>query len=159
LGGEFYSFQDWTAKLPGAALRIAGIFHVITHGKGNKVISSDTMEMSLDLCELLISHARAAFDLMGAEQTMTDAKILHSWIVRNRLHGFSQREALRKHEGRFRRVARLKAALDVLIERHIISEPVKTHADSFAPPPVCGRPSIQYQVNPLVFGGGAYGVA
>jgi len=144
--GDLHAIQDWTSKLPGAALRIAGLFHVIEHGEGVPTISQETMERSLDLCELLISHARAAFDLMGRDQAISDAKAILRWLINERKETFSQRDCLKRHEGRLKRVDRLKKALAVLAERSIISEPSKTATGR--------RPKIIYRVNPLVLTGG-----
>ncbi len=144
--GELYSIQDWTSKLPGAALRIAGLFHVIEHGEALPSISQKTMEHSLDLCEILIPHARAAFDLMGSDQAISDSKAILQWLINENKESFTQRECLKRHEGRLKRVDRLKKALAVLIERHIISEPCNAVTG--------GRPRIDYQVNPLVLSGG-----
>ncbi len=80
--GEFHSIQDWTGKLPGAALRIAGLCHVVEHGEQTTIIGKATMEKALDLCELLIVHAKAAFDLMGADPVIPDAKFLLQWIMK-----------------------------------------------------------------------------
>lgn len=144
--GDLHSIQDWTSKLPGAALRLSGLFHVIEHGEALPSISQDTMERSLDLCEILISHARAAFDLMGTDQAISDGKAILRWVIGEGKKFFTQREALKRHEGRLKRVDRLKKALAVLAERHIISEPFNA--------PTGRRPSILYRVNPLVHGGG-----
>jgi len=141
-GNEFYSMQDWTGKLPGAALRIAGIFHVAEHTDGTPVISLMTMERALDLCQLLIPHVKAAFDLMGSDQAVNDAKIVFSWLTALPSDRFTQHDALKRHEGRFKRLDRLKKALEVLTERHIISEPKSIHTGA--------RPSIQYLKNPLI---------
>lgn len=142
--GEYHSIRDWTSKLPGAALRIAGIFHLVEHGEQTPIISKDIMGKALDLSELLISHARAAFDLMGSEQAVNDAKIVFTWLHSLPGSHFTQREALKRHEGRFKRLERLTKALDVLVERHIISPPKTNIADRR------GRPSIYYQINPAI---------
>lgn len=145
--GDLHAIQDWTSKLPGAALRIAGLFHVAEYGEATPTISQETMERALDLCELLIPHARAAFDLMGTDQAISDGKTILRWLINERKESFSQRECLKRHEGRLKRVARLKKALTVLAERSIISEPL--------PITTGRRPSIIYRVNPLVLTGGA----
>ena len=152
--GEFFSFQDWTSKLPGAALRIAGLFHVIEHGEKTPIIMPNTIERALDLSQLLISHARAAFDLMGSEQAVSDAKIIFTWLTGFTQDRFTQREALKKHEGRFKRLERLKKGLDVLTERHIISTPQTTATGDKG-----GRPGTYYLINPVVRGGGCYELA
>jgi putative DNA primase/helicase len=137
--GEFFNFQDWSSKLPGAALRIAGLFHVIEYGTSSHTISLQTMESSLDLCELLTGHAKAAFDLMGEDPANIDAKHVYEWIVSRNLPAFRQNEAYRENR-RFRSIERLQKALKILASRHIISEPMKRETG--------GRPSIWHDVTP-----------
>jgi putative DNA primase/helicase len=139
--GEFCSIQDWTSKLSGAALRIAGLFHVVEYGTLTPAISRKTIERSLDLCELLISHARAAFDLMGDDPSINDAKIIFSWILARKEASFRQNEVF-KEIRRFRTIERLEKALKVLTSRHIIRGPMKRNTG--------GRPSITYDVNPEI---------
>ncbi len=140
--GEFYSFQDWTSKLPGAAIRIAGLLHVVEHGEAVSDISDSTIERALDLCDLLISHARAAFDMMGSEPAQNDARIVLRWIIARGQPSFRQNEAIKENR-QFRTIERLDQALKILTGRHIISEPYKRQTG--------GRPSILYAVNPGVF--------
>jgi putative DNA primase/helicase len=99
------------------------------------------MEHALDLCDLLISHARAAFDLMNDDADSNDAKVVLKWIQSRKEPSFTQNEAL-KEIRRFRKVERLETALKVLASRHIISEPGKKNTG--------GRPSIVYDVNPEI---------
>jgi len=143
--GDLHSVKDWASKLPGAALRVAGLFYVVEHGGTSSVISAETMERSLDLCDLLISHAKAAFDLMGDDEVTGDAKAIFKWIVDRRLETFTQREALKRHEGRLHRVDRLKKALAELTDRYIISEPDRVSTGR--------RPSVIYKVNPKIYEG------
>ncbi|HNY71660.1 MAG TPA: DUF3987 domain-containing protein [Syntrophorhabdus sp.] len=139
--GEFYTIQDWTSKLPGAALRIAGLLHVVEHGTGIPTIEGKTIEPALDICDLLIKHAQAAFDLMGEDPASTDAKVVLEWIVSQGKFSFTQNEAIRGIR-RFRYIERLEKALKVLTARHIISEPMRKNTG--------GRPSISYTVNPEI---------
>ena len=141
--GEFYAFQDWTSKLPGAALRIAGLFHAVEYGVGVPTISQQTLERALDLCDLMIGHARRAFELMGADQAVEDAKQIFKWISGK--DSFTEHECLKQHETRVKKSDRLKAALKILGERNIISEPMKRTTK--------GRPSVYYNVNPGLQGG------
>jgi hypothetical protein len=90
---------------------------------------------------------------MGSEQAVSDAKIIFTWLTGFTQDRFTQREALKKHEGRFKRLERLKKALDVLIERHIISPPQASHGDKG------GRPGTYYLINPVIRGGGCYELA
>ncbi|WP_243373612.1 DUF3987 domain-containing protein [Geotalea sp. SG265] len=139
--GEFYSFQDWTSKLPGAALRIAGLFHVVEHGAEVSTINAQTIERALDLCELLITHAQTAFETMGSEPAQNDAQIVLRWIIATGKPSFRQNEAI-KSMRQFRTVDRLEKALKILTARNIISEPFKRNSG--------GRPSVLYAVNPAI---------
>ncbi|MDY0280465.1 MAG: DUF3987 domain-containing protein [Salinivirgaceae bacterium] len=139
--GEFYSIQDWTSKLPGAALRISALFHVVEYGAEVLEINRATIERALDLCELVIAHAQTAFDMMGAEPSNNDARIVLRWIVATGKKTFRQNEAI-KAMRQFRTVDRLEAAFKVLTSRNIISEPRKRNTG--------GRPAILYAVNPAV---------
>jgi putative DNA primase/helicase len=145
--GEFYDIQDWTSKLPGAALRIAGLLHVAEYGETIEKINATTIERALDLADLLISHARAAFEMMSNEPAQDDAQTVLRWIVANGKRVFRQNDAL-KSIRQFRTVERLVQALKVLTGRNMISEPLKRGTG--------GRPSIQYTVNPAILpkGGG-----
>ncbi|MRR56986.1 MAG: DUF3987 domain-containing protein [Deltaproteobacteria bacterium] len=138
-GGDLETIQDWGGKLAGAALRIAGLLHVVEHGVENLSINTQTIERALCLCDLLIIHAKAAFNLMGEDQATKDAKELFVWIVKMGESVFTRNEAY-KGVRIFRDTERLERALRVLTNRHIISEPVNKRTG--------GRPSIVYKVNP-----------
>jgi hypothetical protein len=47
---------------------------VVEQGEAARVITESTMTRALDLCELLIVHARAAFDLIDDDDSQNDAK-------------------------------------------------------------------------------------
>jgi putative DNA primase/helicase len=115
------------------------------------VIRKATIERALDLCELLITHARAAFDLMGSDPSIPDAKYILKWIIDNGADSFRRGDLHKAVHGRFQRVERLISALKVLTERNIISEPQER--------PTGRRPGIIYAVNPSILGGDNHGMA
>lgn len=137
--GEFFHFQDWTSKLPGAALRVAGLLHVVEHGAEVSAIGMGAMERALNLCELLIEHARAAFDLMADDESLDDAKAVLAWI-KAKGQGEFRKNDVYKENRRFRTGGRLDKALAILTERNMISEPCKRKTG--------GRSLILYAVNP-----------
>jgi hypothetical protein len=149
-GRDFESFQDWTGKLPGAALRIAGLCHVVEHGGENHLISKATLERALDLCDPLIKHAKATFDLMGGDEAIADAQRVLQWILQQRETLFKRSDCQQDMRGRFRRVNRLLVALDVLVERHIISK-----SDTLP----TKKPTIVYYINPKIFKEDSHGLA
>jgi len=144
-GGDLEPIQDWSGKLPGAALRIAGNFHLVEYG-GNPPaqIEQTTIEKALDLCGLLIDHAKAAFDLMDADPVTADAKAIFKWIEGERLTRFRRGEAYRQFKGRFTgKPERLEKALKDLEARAIITP---------ATEPTAGRSATVYIVNPNLWG-------
>ncbi|HQH73118.1 MAG TPA: YfjI family protein, partial [bacterium] len=145
-GKTYESIQDWTGKLPGAALRIAGNFHVAEYGEGNPTIGLHTMENALDLSNLLIEHAQAAFGTMETDPVIEDAQLIFKWIVANGRERFSKHECHRAVRGKVHKVERLEKGLGELTGRGYISSPDRE--------PTPGRPRITYTVNPKIMKGG-----
>ena len=145
-GGKLESLRDWCAKLPGGALRVAGLLHVAEHGyKNSTEINADTMRRAVRLCALLIPHAVSVFDMVGAGAGIEDAKILWSWIERQGDAEFKRNDIHRAFHNRFAKVERLIAALDLLKGRSLIAGPFKGAASG-------GRPPVVYRVNPMALG-------
>ena len=144
-GGDLEAIQDWSGKLPGAALRIAGNFHLVEHGATPQArIEAGTIERALDLCTLLIDHAKAAFAMMDVDPTTADAQALTNWITEGRLCRFTKRELWAKFKGRFTgKTERLDKALKELQARYIVAAEIE---------PTTGRPATVFIVNPLLWG-------
>ena len=140
-GKEFESIQDWTGKLPGASLRIAGLCHVVEHGDTSLIVSQETMERSLDLCEKLITHAQGVFELMGGDQVYADARYVLKWVIEQPEADFKRSDCQQALRGRFRRVDRLIKALEVLSERNYISPPEKLATK---------KPTVIHHINPRI---------
>jgi hypothetical protein len=148
-GGDLYSIADWAGKLLGAVLRIAGLLHLAEHAgqcaAGTPEISHNTMEHAVEIGFYLIDHARAAFDLMGADPMVYDAQYVLGWIKRKQLASFSQRDAFEGTKGHFRKVDALRPALALLVTHgHIRLAPVSRQTGPGR------RPSTQFEVNPFV---------
>jgi putative DNA primase/helicase len=141
--GDLNGISDWTAKLPGAVLRLAALSHVTENGVEHSEISRATVERMLDLGDLLIQHALAAFSLMGADQAVSDAKYVAARIKASGTSVVRQNEIYRLCHGRIPKMDRLHKALAILIDRNIVSEPQLE--------PTGGRPSTWFYVNPEFF--------
>jgi len=146
-GGTFAHITDWAGKLPGAVVRIAGVLHVARHAHAKPwthTIGAVDMAAAVRLGEVLSKHALIAFDVMGADAALDDARVILSWIRREGLKEFSRRDAHKAHQHRFPRADCLDAPLDVLAERGSIRP---------RPAPITpgvGRPkSCTFDVNPL----------
>jgi putative DNA primase/helicase len=144
-GGDLENISDWSGKLPGAALRVAGNLHLVEQGANPpRQISAATMERALDLCALLVDHAKAAFDLMEADQTTGDAKAIFRWINEQGLARFKKGDLWARFKGRFTgKPDRMDAALRILEHRHIVTP---------ASEPGRGRTATAFTVNPAIGG-------
>ena len=121
--GDFYILQGWAGKISGFALRIAGILHVAKEEQNNFSISGDAMARALEIATLLTQHAIAAYNLMGADQCLQDAKELFYWIEHYGNNSFTKSKIT--YEMRHRKLGkkeRLTKALDILVERNILQE-------------------------------------
>jgi replicative DNA helicase len=97
------------------------------------------------LAGYLIEHARAVFDLMGADPRTDAARWLLDWITRSGRTQFSRRDAHQAARGRFRKAGDLEPALALLEEHGWLRR-----VDADPAGPKGGRPaSPRFLVNPL----------
>jgi hypothetical protein len=76
-GEALYDLAGWAGKLAGLCARIAGILHLAAGGRADEQIGSKTVEDAAKLGrEYLLSHALAAFALMGADERTALARRL-----------------------------------------------------------------------------------
>ena len=124
-GGEFEGMKDWGGKLAGAVARIAGLFHLVTYDRPEGVkISSETMGQAVYMGALLTEHAKAAYALMGADETIERARSVLEWIKRKSVDRFSARDCWQgvKQQTLFSHAADVREALKELEERHYVWE-------------------------------------
>jgi hypothetical protein len=147
--GDLAHLAGWAAKLAGATCRLAGLLHLAGHLRDGwaQPIGPGTFTAAIGLADYLIEHARAVFDLMGADQRLDDARWLLDWITRTNHTQFSRRDAHRAApRGRFATATDLEPALRLLEEhgylRRVDPEPSQH-------PRGRGRPaSPRFLVNP-----------
>jgi replicative DNA helicase len=146
--GDLAHLAGWAAKLAGATCRFAGLLHLAGHLRDGwaQPIGADTFAGAARLAGYLVDHARAVFDLMGADPRVDDARWLLDWISRTNLTQFTRRDAhLAAPRGRFPKATTLDPALALLEEHGYLR---RVDADSSGPKG--GRPpSPRFLVNPL----------
>jgi hypothetical protein len=147
--GDLAHLAGWAAKLAGATCRLAALLHLASHLRDGWThpIGANTVAGALRLADYLVEHARAVFDLMGADPRVSDARWLLDWISRTDQVYFSRRDAHQAARGRFRKASDLEPALRLLEEhgylRRVDPEPSRD-------PHGRGRPaSPRFVVNPL----------
>lgn len=140
-GGPLDSIRDWTSKLPGAVARVAALLELAAGGLGRDTVGMEAMHQAITLARLLIPHTKAAFNLLGADALEADAIAVLKWVRGNGLEEFTQREAQKGMEARFRSVDKLKRAIDKLRDLDCVRVTKRRNQGSI-------RPSVVIQVNP-----------
>lgn len=142
-GGDLASMADWAAKLAGATARIAGLIHLAGHPTNwARPIDVATVEAACRVADYAAHHAAAVFDLMGADDTLDDARLLARW-ARGR-DAFTRRDAHRAHTSRFPKAADLDTALAILEDHGFTRRAPQPEPGSSGGRP----PSPIYEVNP-----------
>jgi hypothetical protein len=145
--GDLAHLAGWAAKLAGATCRLAALLHLASHLRDGwaQPIGAEAFTAAIRLADYLIEHARAVFDLMGADPRTDDARYLLDWIARTSQAQFSRRDAHQAARGRFRKATDLEPTLALLEEhgylRRVDADPAGVKG---------GRPaSPRFLVNPL----------
>lgn len=143
--GKLYICRGWGGKLAGYTLRLAGLFHVAEHDSTTHlVISHATMQKAIELARLLMEHAVAAFNMMGADIETNDAKELFEWLKTKKTDRLTKSDIINALRNRkMGKKDRLGKALGVLTDRNILSVP---HADK-----TTHKPTDVYFINPDIF--------
>jgi replicative DNA helicase len=146
--GDLAQLAGWAAKLAGATCRLAALLHLASHLRDGwaRPITADTFAGSARLAGYLVEHARAVFDLMGADPRVDDARWLLDWIRRSGQAQFTRRDAHHAApRGRFPKATNLDPALALLEEHGWLRR-----VDADSPGPKGGRPpSPRFLINPL----------
>ncbi|WP_131736332.1 YfjI family protein [Actinomadura roseirufa] len=118
-GNDLAHMHDWGGKYPGAIVRIAGLLHLAQHHHGtwHQPITADTFARARHIGDYFLTHAQAAYDLIGADPDLADARALRDWIARTGIHRFTASDAVQALRPRFRKVADLDPGVR-LLEAH-----------------------------------------
>lgn len=144
---EFNDIRDWASKLHGTTIRIAGILHCIeNNGVGNSIISKTIMENACEIAVYFIEHAKMAFSIMGASESVIKAKYVLRKLESVNVTEISKREIYLLCRSRyFKKTEDISETLNLLEEHGYIR--VK---DSISSNTV-GRKSTIYELNSVHF--------
>lgn len=145
---ELADMGDWSGKLHGATLRIAGLLHCMEHWDDlghNLIVSGRTMKNAVEIGAYLLEHAKWAYLTMGADMRTAEAKYVLKKIEALGKPVFPLRDIMRKcRKGSLGSVEKITPALTLLEEHGYIK--------SFEQRPTQGKgkPNVFYEVNPCV---------
>jgi putative DNA primase/helicase len=143
-GGRLCRLRDWGSKLPGAALRVAGLLHIATNADVLSVLSAEIqkseIQIALEFCATLISHAIAVFGIVSEDPVLTKAKRVMRWLGEQTTDSVSKRDCFRAHQPHvFESVEQMEPCLRILSDHALIRIVEKKTG---------GRPSEQIEINP-----------
>jgi hypothetical protein len=122
--GELAHIADWAAKLAGAVGRLAGLLHFANFASHSAPwqlpVDRECAENAIRIGDYLVLHARAAFGQMGADLETEHARFLLAWLHRAGCRSFTKRDAFEATKGRFKLVAAMEPALELMAEHRFI---------------------------------------
>jgi hypothetical protein len=153
--GPLERLTDWTGKLPGAAARVAGLFHVAHLGVEavrEDEIELDTMNRALAFSRFAIPHTKAVFEGLDESGAYEDARRLWRTCERGRHQRkdpgvVTLRELWHPNRGTFKETSQIEPAVRVLIDHGWLVE--LESADKCKR----GRPSRSFKINPAALAG------
>lgn len=138
-GCDLEPVRDWATKLAGALVRIAGLLHLASGNVGIMVIPVLNRGLLSLLSLYLTEHARAAFALMGADESTAGAQKILNWCEKRELQAFTKRDAWQGCKGSFDKADDLDKPLEKLVEHGYIRpapQPDRTGVPGRRPSPL-----------------------
>ena len=114
---------DWAGKCSGAVARLAGILQaaeIIGNGHWDLQISKSTVDQAAELMTVFIEHTKAAFEVMGTDESLDAARTHWNWIERKQLDQFTKRYCFNEQRFRFKKLNELRQPLQLLEERNYL---------------------------------------
>ena len=143
-GGQFEALRDWAGKLPGQAIRIAGLYHVaVSTNPAQEPLNKNTMSQALKLASVMADHARAAFSFMGSDPSIECPRKILRWIKYENISRFTARDAHQAVKGTYPKMTEVAPGLQILQERYYIRL-----AESENRSGAGRKPSPVFEVNP-----------
>ncbi|MCZ7683896.1 MAG: YfjI family protein [Sandaracinaceae bacterium] len=140
--GDLACVAGWAAKLSGHVLRLAGLMHVADPSAGAEV-SVEALGRALVLADYFTAHAMIAFDVMGDDETASDARRVLTWVRAAGRATFTQTEVTRAFGGRIAAEPLVAVCEDLARRGYLRKRSERTG----------GRPATVYDVRPELLGG------
>ena len=113
--GSWAHIIDWASKYAGAIARIAGLLQ-LADGSTAGAIGAATFDRAATIGAYFADHALAAFDEMGTDPLVDDARHVLSWIERTQTERFTKRDLFSAlSRSRFRKASDLDPVLNLLV--------------------------------------------
>jgi hypothetical protein len=145
LGG----IAEWAAKLVGATVRLAALLHLADDPASGwqRPVDGDRMRSAVKLASYFTADALAAYDLMGADPALADARVVLEHLRHRKIESFTVRDLMVSLPcRRFPKVGTVTAAVAMLAEHGWVRpQPEQERTGPGRPP------SPRYDVHPQTY--------
>jgi hypothetical protein len=125
LTNELSDIADWAGKLVGTVLRIAGLLYVAEcvplYCEGDLLLDEINMQSAIIIGEYFLEHAKAAYQMMGTDENVSNANYILRKLKNQNLVQFTKRELIRMCR-KFKSTELLTAPLKVLEDHNYIRD-------------------------------------
>jgi len=145
LQNEWYHVQEWGNKLVGTMMRIAALIHCTetTGNPANTPLHKDSVMRACALTEHLACYTLAAYQSMGADETVEAAKYMLGRIIESGRTELTGKELSDLCRGRFKYAKSMQPPLEKLVEMGYLQKELRPKSGA-------GRPSKIFLVNPSI---------
>lgn len=130
LTNELSDIADWAGKLVGTVLRIAGLLYIAEclpmQSDCELLLDSVNMQSAIIIGEYFLEHAKAAYQMMGTDENVSNANYILRKLKNQNLVQFTKRELIRICR-KFKSTELLTAPLKVLEDHNYIREDGKLY--------------------------------
>ena len=148
LTNELSDISDWAGKLVGAVLRISGLLYVAEcfplYHTNELYVDEYTMQSAIIIGEYFLEHAKAAYQIMGADENMKSAEYILQKITQNKLQRTTKTELVRICR-RFKSTEQMTEPLKILNDYNYLKEVEQEYSGAGR------RPENIYVINPHIF--------
>ena len=122
---ELSDIAQFAGKLSGAILRIAGLLYlasdVVNHDNSELILSENFISSAIHIGEYFLEHAKAAYQLMGADENQKNAEYILQKIIKNHIPQATKTELVRICR-KFKSTEQMTEPLKILIDFNYLRE-------------------------------------
>jgi hypothetical protein len=142
---ELSEIVDYAGKLVGTVLRIAGLLYIAGHmplGQDELILPEDCMRSAIAIGEYFLEHAKAAYQLMGADEAAEQCKYILRQLKKSQPSAVTVRDIMRVCQ-KFKTAESISAPLARLCEYGYLKEIQAEQSENGKGRP----PARQWEVN------------
>jgi hypothetical protein len=143
---ELADIADFAGKFVGAVLRIAGLLYIaeaVPLSDDELSLSESFMQSAIVIGEYFLEHAKAAYQMMGADEELKNAEYILQKIVRNNIQQATKTELVRICR-KFKSTEKLTEPLNILLNYNYLKEVEQVYNG------IGRKPENIYLVNPKI---------